>query len=171
MHSDSALGTHFAVFHPLSHSCLSFLVIFFLILQTKLLLNYVLSLAKYDMNYDLRDRARLIRGLLLTKVCLCKGLLKFSIGTWLTPNKPFSHVHRRTGCTKRPKSFSSARSQRPTSNRPSLVSTEPPGPSASMESSFFSPLLRSRLTSPASLPSLPSRQTATASRLAPCRMS
>ena len=32
--------------------------------QTKLLAQYVLNLAKYDMNYDIRDRARFIRALL-----------------------------------------------------------------------------------------------------------
>lgn len=36
--------------------------------QTKHLTAYVLNLAKYDQNYDLRDRARLVRCLLLTKV-------------------------------------------------------------------------------------------------------
>ncbi len=35
--------------------------------QTKLLTQYVLNLAKYDQNYDIRDRARLVRCLLLTK--------------------------------------------------------------------------------------------------------
>lgn len=33
--------------------------------QTKLLLQYVLNLAKYDQNYDIRDRARFLRHLLL----------------------------------------------------------------------------------------------------------
>ncbi len=33
--------------------------------QTKLLCQYVLNLAKYDQNYDIRDRARLIRQLVL----------------------------------------------------------------------------------------------------------
>ncbi len=32
--------------------------------QTKLLAQYVLNLAKYDMNYDIRDRARFIRAFL-----------------------------------------------------------------------------------------------------------
>lgn len=35
--------------------------------QTKLLTQYVLNLAKYDQNYDIRDRARFIRAVLLTK--------------------------------------------------------------------------------------------------------
>jgi len=30
--------------------------------QTKLLTQYVLNLAKYDQNYDIRDRARFIRA-------------------------------------------------------------------------------------------------------------
>ena len=33
--------------------------------QTTLLLHYVLDLAKFDLNYDLRDRSRLLRGLLV----------------------------------------------------------------------------------------------------------
>ena len=33
--------------------------------QTKLLLQYVLNLAKYDQNYDIRDRARFLKHLLL----------------------------------------------------------------------------------------------------------
>ncbi|XP_075252326.1 AP-3 complex subunit beta-1-like isoform X4 [Convolutriloba macropyga] len=33
--------------------------------QVKLLVQYVLNLAKYDENYDIRDRARLIRGLII----------------------------------------------------------------------------------------------------------
>jgi AP-3 complex subunit beta len=35
--------------------------------HTKLLTTYVLNLAKYDQNYDIRDRARMIRALLFTK--------------------------------------------------------------------------------------------------------
>ena len=35
--------------------------------QTKLLTTYVLNLGRYDLNYDIRDRSRFIRGLLLTK--------------------------------------------------------------------------------------------------------
>ena len=31
-----------------------------------LLFQYVLNLARYDLNYDIRDRARLLRGLILT---------------------------------------------------------------------------------------------------------
>ena len=34
-------------------------------LQTKLLTQYVLNLAKYDQNYDIRDRARFIRQLIV----------------------------------------------------------------------------------------------------------
>lgn len=33
--------------------------------QTKLLAQYVLQLAKYDQNYDIRDRARFIRHLIM----------------------------------------------------------------------------------------------------------
>lgn len=33
--------------------------------QTKLLTQYVLNLAKYDQNYDIRDRARFIRQLIV----------------------------------------------------------------------------------------------------------
>lgn len=40
-------------------SCLSFSS------QTKLLTQYVLNLAKYDQNYDIRDRARFIRQLIV----------------------------------------------------------------------------------------------------------
>lgn len=36
-----------------------------LVLQTKLLTQYVLSLAKYDQNYDIRDRARFTRQLIV----------------------------------------------------------------------------------------------------------
>ena len=32
--------------------------------QTKLLFQYVLNLAKYDQNYDIRDRARFLRQLI-----------------------------------------------------------------------------------------------------------
>ncbi len=55
--------------------------------QTKHLLNYVLNLAKYDLNYDLRDRARLIRGLLLTKDNrLHKKAKKFFLSEKPAPN-------------------------------------------------------------------------------------
>lgn len=37
----------------------------FLFSQTKLLTQYVLNLAKYDQNYDIRDRARFIRQLIV----------------------------------------------------------------------------------------------------------
>ena len=33
--------------------------------QSKLLCQYVLNLAKYDQNYDIRDRARFLRQLVL----------------------------------------------------------------------------------------------------------
>ena len=36
-----------------------------LVSQTKLLTQYVLSLAKYDQNYDIRDRARFTRQLIV----------------------------------------------------------------------------------------------------------
>ena len=36
--------------------------------QTTLLTQYVLNLAKYDMNYDIRDRARFLRAVLLPQV-------------------------------------------------------------------------------------------------------
>jgi len=36
-----------------------------LVPQTKLLTQYVLNLAKYDQNYDIRDRARFIRQLIV----------------------------------------------------------------------------------------------------------
>lgn len=38
---------------------------FFFFSQTKLLTQYVLNLAKYDQNYDIRDRARFIRQLIV----------------------------------------------------------------------------------------------------------
>lgn len=40
-------------------------IIFLLLSQTKLLTQYVLNLAKYDQNYDIRDRARFIRQLIV----------------------------------------------------------------------------------------------------------
>lgn len=46
-------------FHPSSMSSSSFPH------QTKLLTQYVLNLAKYDQNYDIRDRARFIRQLIV----------------------------------------------------------------------------------------------------------
>jgi AP-3 complex subunit beta len=36
--------------------------------QTRLLCQYVFSLAKYDMNYDIRDRARFLRQLILPAI-------------------------------------------------------------------------------------------------------
>ena len=48
-------------FHGEILSILSYLCIIF---QTKLLCQYVLQLAKYDQNYDVRDRARFVRALL-----------------------------------------------------------------------------------------------------------
>jgi AP-3 complex subunit beta len=36
--------------------------------QTRLLSQYVFSLAKYDMNYDIRDRARFLRQLILPAI-------------------------------------------------------------------------------------------------------
>lgn len=41
--------------------------------QTKLLCQYVLNMAKYDLNYDIRDRARFLRTLLVPaeKVSCC----------------------------------------------------------------------------------------------------
>lgn len=49
--------------------------------QTKLLCQYVLNLAKYDQNYDIRDRARFLRQLVLPEeVCLC-------------PRTLFAHLH------------------------------------------------------------------------------
>ena len=33
--------------------------------QSKLLCQYVMNLAKYDLNYDIRDRARFLRQLVL----------------------------------------------------------------------------------------------------------
>lgn len=51
---------HVRGFHgQLSSSSASFF------LQTKLLTQYVLNLAKYDQNYDIRDRARFIRQLIV----------------------------------------------------------------------------------------------------------
>lgn len=47
----------------ISSSCTS--TIFLLLSQTKLLTQYVLNLAKYDQNYDIRDRARFIRQLIV----------------------------------------------------------------------------------------------------------
>jgi AP-3 complex subunit beta len=55
--------------------------------QTKLLVSYVLNLAKYDMNYDLRDRARLIRAIILTKdTKLHKKAKKFFLSEKPAPN-------------------------------------------------------------------------------------
>lgn len=50
---------HLWAFHPSSMSSSSFPH------QTKLLTQYVLNLAKYDQNYDIRDRARFIRQLIV----------------------------------------------------------------------------------------------------------
>ncbi len=44
---------------------LNSLAFFFSVFQTKLLTQYVLNLAKYDQNYDIRDRARFIRQLIV----------------------------------------------------------------------------------------------------------
>ena len=61
-------------------------------LQTKLLCQYVFNLAKYDQNYDIRDRVRFLRQLVLpadvrpvTTSCTCRCALytnKYS-GTYL----------------------------------------------------------------------------------------
>ena len=40
--------------------------------QTKLLAQYVFNLAKYDMNYDIRDRARFMRGFIFSENKLSK---------------------------------------------------------------------------------------------------
>lgn len=42
-----------------------FCLIFFIIIQTKLLTQYILNLGKYDQNYDIRDRTRFIRQLIV----------------------------------------------------------------------------------------------------------
>lgn len=42
-----------------------FFPLLFSVFQTKLLTQYVLNLAKYDQNYDIRDRARFIRQLIV----------------------------------------------------------------------------------------------------------
>ena len=39
--------------------------------QTKVLCQYVLNLAKYDQNYDIRDRARFLRQLVLPEEVCC----------------------------------------------------------------------------------------------------
>ena len=39
--------------------------VFCVLLQTKLICQYVFNLAKYDQNYDIRDRARFLRQLVL----------------------------------------------------------------------------------------------------------
>ena len=45
--------------------------------QTKLLTQYVLNLAKYDQNYDIRDRARFIRQLIVP-TDKCGALSKYA---------------------------------------------------------------------------------------------
>jgi len=47
------------------HHVCTLLTLFSFLLQTKLLTQYVLNLAKYDQNYDIRDRARFIRQLIV----------------------------------------------------------------------------------------------------------
>ncbi len=42
-----------------------FCLISFIIIQTKLLTQYILNLGKYDQNYDIRDRTRFIRQLIV----------------------------------------------------------------------------------------------------------
>eukprot|EP00049_Salpingoeca_infusionum_P018335 m.356755 g.356755 ORF g.356755 m.356755 type:complete len:885 (-) comp17622_c0_seq1:169-2823(-) len=55
--------------------------------QTKLLCNYVLSLAKYDQNYDIRDRARMVRVVLFTKETrLRKKAKRFFLSEKPAPN-------------------------------------------------------------------------------------
>ena len=46
--------------------------------QTKLLCQYVLNLAKYDQNYDIRDRARFLRQLVLPEEVSLSGCVSFS---------------------------------------------------------------------------------------------
>lgn len=54
---------------------------FFLFFQTRTLCQYVLSLAKYDQNFDIRDRGRFLRFLLFptdkTEVCQFAAMLFF----------------------------------------------------------------------------------------------
>ena len=45
--------------------------------QTKLLCQYVLNLAKYDQNYDIRDRARFLRQLVLPEEVSLSGCVSF----------------------------------------------------------------------------------------------
>ena len=48
--------------------------------QTKHLCGYVLKLAKYDQNYDIRDKARLVTAVLYTKVGGGGGMKRGAIG-------------------------------------------------------------------------------------------
>ena len=58
--------------------------------QTKLLCQYVLNLAKYDQSYDIRDRARFLRQLLIPSdtvnvktYLLLKGLCDAILGHFM----------------------------------------------------------------------------------------
>lgn len=44
---------------------LCFILLFFYLIQTKLLTQYILNLGKYDQSYDIRDRTRFIRQLIV----------------------------------------------------------------------------------------------------------
>lgn len=79
------------------------------ILQTKLLTQYVLNLAKYDQNYDIRDRARFIRQLIVPTEksgALSKYAKKLFLALKPAPvlespfkgtvvNLPFSHIQKK----------------------------------------------------------------------------
>ena len=80
--------------------CLFVCLFVFQTKQTKLLGQYVLSLAKYDQNYDVRDRARFLKQLLLPVdsvslvesfylVCLCNQLFSVLHYCYLTRNRIF----------------------------------------------------------------------------------
>ena len=58
-------GNYFSFFSPHPPFPPPFFFFFFVFSQTKLLTQYVLNLAKYDQNYDIRDRARFIRQLIV----------------------------------------------------------------------------------------------------------
>ena len=49
----------------LYHFCFIHHLMSVVVFKTKLLTQYVLQLAKYDQNYDIRDRARFIRHLIM----------------------------------------------------------------------------------------------------------
>ena len=62
--------------------------------QTKLLAQYVFNLAKYDMNYDIRDRARFMRGFIFSDNKLSKYAKKIFLAAKPAPFTESKFCHR-----------------------------------------------------------------------------